>query len=152
MAGFHGSYLTLSTREQLELIQASSEGAPGAVIAAGAFDASTEKAVERIREHSAAGCHVHLCTGAYYFSNNAKEEWYRHFDRLLSADPDGRLIIADCKPLCGYQLPEDVLTRLAADPRVICVLLTDPAPTRIAHLSARIPVILPDELALTVKQ
>lgn len=113
VAGLAGEYENLTLSDQRALIECAAEAAGGrATVAAGAFDAGTDKAAERIAEHAEAGAHAHLCVASHYFSNAHPDELLRHFSALKRAAGGDALIVVDSPAHVGFCLPDAVLAEL----------------------------------------
>ena len=114
VAGLAGEYENLTRDDQTALISAAADAVNGrAVIAAGAFDAGTDKAAARIAEHAAAGAKLHLCIASHYFSLAHPDELLRHFSALKRAAGEGELIIVDSPAHVGFHLPDAAQAELA---------------------------------------
>ena len=123
VCGTYASYRPVDLQEQERLLTAALKAAEGRVpVAMGALDAGTEKAADRVREHAALGCHLHICAPSFYFSMSHEDELLRHFAALHAADPKGRLILLEDRSCRGDRFPEGPRQRLLAEPWVAAIL------------------------------
>ena len=134
VAGLAGEYENLTLADQRALISCAAKAANGrAIIAAGAFDAGTDKAAARIAEHAEAGAKLHLCIASHYFSLAHPDELLRHFSALKRAAGEGELIVVDSPAHVGFHFPDEALEELRRMEGVyLCENTTDPVRLRAA--------------------
>lgn len=148
VAGFAGEYESLTLADQHTLISCAVDAAAGrAAIAAGAFDAGTEKAAARIREHEKLGCHLHLCIASHYFGLANEEELIRHIAVLRCAGEG--LWLADSPAHTGFALPLHALQTLTDCGAIQGFALNVPDVRRLAALHALGDTLAPEEAALS---
>lgn len=147
VAGIAGEYENLTLSDQRALVSCAVEAAAGrAAIAAGAFDAGTEKAAERILEHRQLGCRLHLCIASHYFGLAHEDEFLRHMSVLRHADTG--LLLLDSAAHTGFTLGQHALAQLAASGHAEAFICGTADPHRLSMLNALGNTIACEELAL----
>lgn len=148
VAALAGEYENLTLADQRALITCATDAAAGrAAIAAGVFDAGTEKAAARIAEHEQLGCHLHLCIASHYFGLAHEDELIRHIAVLRRAGEG--LWLADSPVHTGFVLPLHALQALSSSGAVQGFVLNTPDARRLCTLHALGDTLAPEEAALS---
>lgn len=148
VAGLAGEYENLTLEDQKALISCTVDAAAGrAEIAAGAFDAGTEKAAARILEHEQLGCRLHLCIASHYFGLAHEDEFIRHMAALHHAGAG--LLLVDSTPHTGFTIPLHALQAATEAGTVKGFVLNVLDPRRLSALQTLGNTLAPEAAALT---